>query len=259
MSSNRNKYGVSAASLFPWCWGPIGFWLSVKLALWLGFDGIQGLPLRGWRFKNRNLDTYLLTYEDAWNEHFNDVIAFFRRMRDKNAEGPLLKDVVLFGRKIFPATKTAWYCIHEFLEHPNQAVIPVAMEINPRTSVHTDDYFDYIDRGGKFCWDTAHVREMLKTGQVINWRGLLDKFSEPFVSSPIRVIHVQPIDREEGRKFLSGEPTVLQEMLVQLKKVQWMTETVIIIEVYPELRPWLWFRYYKELKLWNQRLREIFG
>lgn len=216
------QYGVSVVSLFPWSLGPKGPEKSVDMALEVGFDGIQVLPLKGWSYKRvRDWEKHVLAYENAWNYgHLWQVPLRHLGVRPK---GPTILDWVMFGKEHSTFFPNAVYSAH--LMQPGAAT-----EIHPELATDIDEYVNYCQNGGKVCWDTYHVRRNKRDGTlgIQDWRQLLLRLPP----SSIELIHVHLV-KNEVEKFISGGGD-LMEMLVALKR--FAPEAIAVIEVAPPLK-----------------------
>ena len=245
--------GVFWLSLLPGSYGPGGLQRSVEEAVKLKFDGIQASPVRGWRF-HKDSYPFIISTQPAWNSGSLWDMALRYAGRDPN--GPLLHDMVLFGRSQCPIIETALNCVPVFMDQPLIAYQKSVTEINPELSIVTANYVEYAQKGGLLCWDTYNTRrvhrgypEDFSYGK-IDWVDLINSLP----GESIGLIHVQPRNPQEEADFLAGRNGVLKGMLIALKdKVS--PKTPIILEIYPSLLNPRRNEY--RLRSWLDRLRDL--
>ena len=218
----------------------------------LGFYGIQGLPLRGWSYRDRSLDPYIISTEGAWN--YGTVGGAVKHYIGLEEHQPSFLDLILFGQSEFPFLPNAIESGHEFLDDPSQALCPYTAEIHPELSMDNEAYLHYVERGGKLCWDTHHVRRGFRNQggpnaePAIDWRELITNLPD----NSIGLIHVQPHSVQEEQLFLDGEPCTLLYMLMWLNEI---TKAPVILEIHPNLwNPWA---NEARLRAWLHRLHEV--
>ena len=218
----------------------------------LGFYGIQGLPLRGWSYRDRSLDPYIISTEGAWN--YGTVGGAVKHYIGLEEHQPSFLDLILFGQSEFPFLPNAIESGHEFLDDPSQALCPYTAEIHPELSMDNEAYLHYVERGGKLCWDTHHVRRGFRNQggpnaePVIDWRGLLNELPR----NSIQLIHVQPHSVQEEQMFLNAENTTLLAMLLALNQVA--PKAPVILEIRPSANPW---KNRARLRAWLNRLQAV--
>ncbi|OGC80223.1 hypothetical protein A3K01_00775 [candidate division WWE3 bacterium RIFOXYD1_FULL_43_17] len=171
-----------------------------------GYAGIQALPIKFWSYKRiHEWEKDVISFEDAFN--FG-----------------LPWKALLFGRRISPFFPQAILVAHHWQKG-------VAVEIHPELSTSIEEYLDFCANGGRFCWDTLHVRRRRRDGSsgIDDWEKLLQALPE----GAVELIHVHP-KKAEIPAFLNGASTEFREMLSLLGLK--FPRVPAIIEIFPPLK-----------------------
>ena len=220
----RRVYGLNVVSLWPYCLGLRGPEVAIEMADTAGFEGIQVLPMKGWSYKNiRKWESRVISFEDAfmygplWK-------AVLRQLGILGEPAPLIVDWLLFGRKVSPFFPNAIPVVHHWQRG-------VAVEIHPELSTSLEEYMDFCANGGRFCWDTLHVRRRKRDGSpgIDDWKKLLQALPE----GAVELIHVHP-KKAEISAFLGGDSTELREMLRLLGLK--FPGIPAVVEIFPPLK-----------------------
>ncbi len=203
-------YGINVVNLLPWSYGPGGMKRAIKLAGKAGFDGIQFLPLRGW--KTTKLESYeskVISYQDAWN--FGTFWETAARQLFGRKQGPLFSNWVLFVNRASPVFTNA---VFNAVKTTGYISVKFALEIHPGLSTDIETYVILCEKGYHVCWDTWHARRpgFDPDDRIEDWEKLLDQLP----NGAIRLIHVHLFPWELTR-FLQGSGTTVN-MLKRLKQ-----------------------------------------
>lgn len=217
-------YGINVVNLFPWAYGPSGMKRAVKLAKKAGFDGIQFLPLRGWKTsKKEDYEDSVISYQAAWSSGSLWKRLYFQRSSGQKLS-LLLRDWFLFSNSLDPNFNHATYCT-PFMDPPVFHMCMVT-EIHPEIGTDIQTYVDFCKRGGRLCWDTWHVvrkRAGIHPG-IKSWRELLNSLP----ADAIGLIHVHLFPKEL-ESFLCGCNNAAN-MLKELKRKAPKAPAIIEIE-----------------------------
>lgn len=195
-NTNNGVY-VSVITLLPWSFGPGGPQRALKLALKYGCDGIQVVPLLGWRKKDiEEIPSYrVVSYEGAWNKGtVRSAIA-----RAIKGDIPALWGPMLFGTNRMSSRKVDWFRDN----FPDALAIDLgrdsAIEIAPGR-------FAYAKRS-KIVIDLWHVREIASKKR--SCADYVDRLTKDF---DVRMIHFQTRNRPELDEFLDTDRGILRDL-----------------------------------------------
>jgi hypothetical protein len=191
------------------------------MAVGAGFDGLQLLPLRGWRKAALYAipKQLVCSFEGPWNK--GPLLgALKRHLHLAGEEQPLLMDWLFFGPSPLDAEVFA-EMFPKALRVSHTSNGQDLYEINPELGPPT--------RGEPVCWDTKHTRRGRrdrKPNPLKQWRDLLAELD----GSQIKLIHFNPTNRKELTRFLDGKDTELESIL---RAVARKSGAPIVVETAP--------------------------
>lgn len=231
-TSNRNKIGLSAVSLFPHSLVPeYGLWYAEYVAREAGFDGLQLIPF--WTYTERSFSSLecglpVISYEGSWNRmYFDERTTLGRIMR---LDPGLLKDTLLFGTQ-----KRIVYILELFQKFFPEAIsIDIkprgVREISPHHKMSRNQWLGYT---GGVVLDTHHLWEF----SFIKDRMDAMRFTEDlFDSGNVVMVHVQMRDEKVLMRFLKGELSSFEAYVLSLMHLYSMSAP-IIAEIHPRILP----------------------
>lgn len=254
------RIGINIVSLLPWSLGRNGLMRSWKIASELGYDGLQVLPLKGWKGFHRAPWDNIISFEEAWNNG-SFIDALRRTFTDpENEKLPTLLDWLLFGKKeeseeVFSAFRNvlsaAMHIVHILDSH-----YPYPLEINPELGWDAGNAVRVLDLDAMpLVLDTLHLRRLGRHGEPPLFSTVSNclYFISELDKEKVAFVHFHPKDDNELKGFLRGEPTnSLRLILIGIYSRG--VNCPIIVEI-PPLKRFL----FKDFKVLGSILQEIKG